>query len=82
MVLFLVSGNMSRHFAAVDGTDLSCMPQLSLYSPDMFSKLHLYRTHFLYYAEYLNVPLMAVLKNNYHYSFEHFASMLKVYLGL
>lgn len=65
----------------IDGTEVSCVPPLALFFRDFFPKLRLCRTHFHYNKEYLNMSLMAILKNHCRYCFEHFVSMPKLYLG-
>lgn len=78
----MIFGDMSHHFSTVDRTEVSYVPPLALYFCHLFLELRLYRTHFHYNKEYLNVTLMAILKNHRRYSFKHFLSILKVYLGL
>ncbi|KAI5663614.1 hypothetical protein M9H77_22937 [Catharanthus roseus] len=48
---------MSHHFAAINRTKVPCVLPLALYFQDLFPELRLYRTHFYYSKEYLNVYL-------------------------
>lgn len=44
--------------------------------------LKLCRTHFYGKQEYLNVPILQVLRRHREFSFEYFITMVKVHLGL
>lgn len=69
---------MSHHFLPLIGLKSLV---LALYIRDLFLELHICHTHFHLNQEYMNIPLMAVLKNHRHYLFDNFVSLLKVNLG-
>lgn len=73
---------MSHHFTTIDRTEATCVKPLAMYFQDLFMELCICRTHFHQNQEYLNVPLIAILKNHRLYSFKRFVSIVKVYLGL
>ncbi|KAI5661380.1 hypothetical protein M9H77_20703 [Catharanthus roseus] len=57
MALFFHLKDMSHHFSTIDGTEVSCASRPALYFPNLYPELRLYRTHFYYNKEYLNVYL-------------------------